>query len=92
MVLTWVAEAGFLHATVRGASGICAVQDFLYTGALVVGIDPLGHRGRYCYESLDLARAALESWDGTGDPPGPWLKFKSASCERIGPGLVDAVA
>jgi len=84
--LKWVESLGYQGAIERGPAGICAVQQLLYSGALVVGIDPFEHTGRYCYESVELASAALATWDGEGDPPGPWIKFKSASCERLGPG------
>ena len=37
---------------------------------------------RWCYPSYVRAKAALEAWDGTGDPPGEWTKQKGAAGER----------
>ena len=68
--------------------GICGVQRFLYTGGLVVGLDFDSYRGRYCYETVEQALQALAAWDGAGDPPGKWIKYKAADQERLGPGAV----
>ena len=61
------------------------ISDYAYTAALVVGLCEGGYRTRYCYETRAQAEAALQAWDGTGDPPGPWIKQKPE--ERHGPGL-----
>lgn len=31
---------------------------------------------RWCFPSFHEAKSALENWDGTGDPPGEWIKQK----------------
>jgi hypothetical protein len=51
----------------------------------VYGPDADGYGGRYCYKTEAEAIAALEAWDGTADPPGQWVKHKSARGERLGP-------
>ena len=56
---------------------------FIYTTALMVGIDAYGYRTRYCYERYDEAVAACNAWDGEGDPPGQWIKQKPEN--RINP-------
>jgi hypothetical protein len=63
-----------------------ALMRFMFTMGLVVGIDLVGYRTRYCYEFDDEALDALLQWDGHGDPPGPWIKEKGREGERIGPG------
>lgn len=60
----------------------------LYTTGLFVGLDRMGWRTRFCYEHKVDAVAALDAWDGRGDPPGPWIKEKPS--DRLGPGLSDA--
>jgi hypothetical protein len=85
-------DLGYIGARRRGAAGVCAVHPMLFTAALVVGITELGHAGRYCYASLAAAHAALMAWEGAGDPPGAWIKYKGVDGERLGPGCqLDAV-
>lgn len=68
--------------------GFC---DMNYTCALCVDLQQWGYGYRYCYERRADAEAALREWDGTGDPPGPWVKLKGhpQRGECIGPGVVD---
>lgn len=76
---------GFYH--VRSMScGVTALRDYVNTTDIVVGIKGATYLRRYSYDSSDLALRALNSWDGTGDPPGPWLKCKGPDELRIGPG------
>ncbi len=56
-----------------------------FTTGLVVGLDAVGYRTRFCYADWKDAREALVKWDGHGDPPGPWIKEKGR-VERNGPG------
>lgn len=70
--------------------GTTALCDYVHTTDIVVGIRGGSYRKRYSYDSSDLARQALDKWDGHGDPPGPWLKCKSPDELRIGPGWVAA--
>lgn len=57
----------------------------IFTVGLVVGLDEFGYRTRFCYPDFNDAAAALESWDGIGDPPGPWIKEKGRGAERLNP-------
>lgn len=66
--------------------GLTALRDYVHTTDIVVGIDGPSYRKRYSYDSPDLARDALQSWSGEGDPPGPWLKCKGPDELRLGPG------
>src|SRR5262245_21825543 len=53
-----------------------SLQRMFYTTGLMVGRDETGYRTRFCYPDDASALEALLSWDGRGDPPGPWLKEK----------------
>jgi hypothetical protein len=64
---------------------VCAIKQFNYTTALVVGLDPIGYARRYCYEHAADARAALQAWDGTNHPSGPWIKCKGAGIDLFNP-------
>ena len=63
------------------------IQDMVYTAGLFVGMDENGYRTRYCYATRAQAEAALNAWDGKGDPPGPWIKQKPE--DRLGPGATE---
>jgi hypothetical protein len=45
---------------------ICAVKQFNFTTAAVVGHDAIGYLRRYCYEHRAEAQAALATWAGDG--------------------------
>lgn len=49
---------------------ICGVHRLLYHWTLHVDIHEDGYEDRYCYATRELAVAALETWDGQGDPVG----------------------
>lgn len=57
----------------RGIVGLC---HFAFTTGLVYGITASVYEGRYCYPRAKDALEAFDTWDGVGDPPGPWVKHK----------------
>lgn len=69
--------------------GLCGLHKFMFTTGLVFGIDEQGYHGRYCYTQWADAWKALRAWDGTGDPSGPWIKYKGPPTERLGPGATE---
>jgi len=64
---------------------VCAVKQFNYTTAVVVGLDDVGYQRRYCYEHRADAQAALVAWDGQEHPSGPWIKCKGAGIDLLNP-------
>jgi hypothetical protein len=58
--------------------GIYGVHRFIFTTAIVYGIDETGYKSRWCYpHSLIMELAiAYSKWDGIGDPEGNWIKHK----------------
>lgn len=56
--------------------GVCALGRMGFTMGLFYGLDFDRYQGRYCFESKFEALQALITWDGTGDPPGDWIKHK----------------
>ncbi len=79
-------ELGFVAIRRMPDGTINGVQLMLFTAALTVGIDPIGYKTRYCYESPIDAIGDLMNWDGTGDPIGPWIKQKPE--DRLNPRLL----
>lgn len=64
-----------------------AVQKFIFTYGLLTKVEEYGYSGRYCYENFSEAAAACATWNGEGDPPGNWIKYKGVGGERLGPGV-----
>lgn len=58
--------------------GLCGLLPFIYTVAIVYGIDSIGYKGRYCYprENANDLVLAYTIWDGKEDPIGNWIKHK----------------
>ena len=75
---------GYIGPRQMTDDSVCAVLPYLYTGGLCYGLTFDYVAGRYCYEHLSEAVAALSQWDGTGDPPGKWIVKKPEG--RLGPG------
>jgi len=83
-LLKWLAANGY--SNIREINGeLVGVTQMMFTGSIVIGMDRVGYRTRYCYPTIEDARKALETWTGEGDPPGPWIKQKPE--ERHGPGM-----
>ena len=81
----WASEYSHLRRLSTGEW--VGVQRFLFTWGLMVGLDERGYRTRFCYEHPQDAVWAAQHWDGSGDPPGPWVKEKGRGGERSNPCL-----
>ena len=77
---------GYTRCTLLLTGELAGIMPMLYTTGLFVGITEAGWRTRFCYEHRKDAIAALDAWNGLGDPPGPWIKEKPS--DRLGPGAV----
>lgn len=63
--------------------GLCGLGRMVFTVGVVWGIDEDEcYVGRWCYHSYAEAKEALSLWDGKGDPPGEWIKYKGIDGER----------
>lgn len=68
---------GYYDMRVIEGRGICGLYRFIFTTGLVYGITELFYEGRYCYSNHADAKAALEAWNGEGDPEDEyWIKHK----------------
>ena len=63
---------------------IIGVGPMVFTWALYVGLSMSSYDRRYCYEGFSSAVIAARTWDGSGDPPGSWIKEKPS--DMVGPG------
>jgi hypothetical protein len=73
-----IEQLRYQHPRLLASGEWAALQHMFFTVGLFVGLDETGYRTRFCFEHYADARMALESWDGHGDPPGPWIKEKGA--------------
>jgi len=75
----------FLPRVVPG-HGLCVLERFLTTVGLLTNVElddaGYGYARRYCYPLWNDAEAALQEWDGSGDPPGEWIKEKVSGRAR----------
>jgi len=58
----------YRDAQSKGEAGIVAIAPFLFTHAIISGVCRSGHEDRWCYHTYEKAKAALDAWDGTGEP------------------------
>lgn len=75
----YLADMGWKHARLLPSGEWAGIQKMAYTTGLAVGLDWMGYRTRFCFDGPDQeadARDALAAWNGSGWPPGYWLKQK----------------
>lgn len=75
---------GYTNLKVIGGR-LCGLRRFIFTTGLVIGIGTHNYFGRYCYQNHADALDALNTWDGSGDPSGNWIKYKGEGGERCNP-------
>lgn len=47
-----------------------AIMPLMFTAAIVSDLTDWGYGDRWCYKTYEAAKAALEAWDGEGEPDG----------------------
>jgi hypothetical protein len=79
-------EAGYLYARLLSDTRWAAVAPFLATSGILTGEVGNGwtYDQRWCYRSVTGAAAALEAWDGEGDPEG-WHRHLPSNRRVAGP-------
>lgn len=81
-----LAENGYRVPRMLPSGEVAAIRNMVYTCGLFVGLDLTGYRTRFCYPDAIAALWALMQWDGSGDPPGNWIKEKGR-VERANPNI-----
>ena len=74
-------QMGYRWAKRLESGETAAVARMLATWGLFVGLDAWGYRTRFCYPDENTVCNALGTWDGRGDPPGPWIKEKGINLQ-----------
>lgn len=74
---------GTLIAPQLKAGRIVAIQQLVYTWALLADVNLFGYEDRWCYHSLEQAEAALAAWSGEyGTEPGGWHRHPDSGRRR----------
>lgn len=64
------------------SNGIDAcIAPFAFTCAIISELSHFGYGDRWCYKNYQLAKAALDAWDGTGEPDG-WHRHPDSGRRR----------
>jgi len=74
--LQWlIDECGYLHPRPIPGGRYACVRPKIFTHAIVTGRigDMATIDKNWCYETYQQAKAALDAWDGTGEPEG-WFR------------------
>lgn len=71
----WWAEHGYLAGREIGGGLWMCVAPMIFTYRVMV-CDPGSVYDHACYERLSDALEAYEQWDGQGQPPGPYTRYK----------------
>lgn len=74
--LAWLVErCGYRDPRYLGGGRCAYIIPKIYTHAIAMGRvgDLIGVGECWCYETYDAARAALDAWDGLGEPKG-WIR------------------
>lgn len=81
----WLKSEGLQHPKPIGNERYAAIKEFMFTHAIITGQigDRVGYDDRWCYHDLGTAKAALEAWDGTGEPAG-WHRHPASGRRRNG--------
>lgn len=76
-------ECGYLSPRPVGGGRWAAVCPLIYTHAIVTGRigDRTGYDDRWCFSSREQALAALDAWDGAGEPMG-WHRNPASGRRR----------
>jgi len=60
------------------------LAQMLFTVGLMITDSSSGHPTvRWCYYTRREAKAALETWNGEGNPPGDWIVMKPGDVRRV---------
>lgn len=76
-------ECGYHSLRPLGDGRWAGLFEFMFTWAIITGRmgEQNTYEDRWCYHTRALAEAALESWDGTGEPDG-WHRHPATDRRR----------
>lgn len=81
----YLISEGYTDLRLVGTRGICGIHRMAYTVGLFEGLDWHGYEGRWCFESMGEAKAALGALNDIDEPTGEWIKYKGRRFEFPNP-------
>ena len=75
---------GYRHGKLIGTDSFACVMPLMFTAAIITGKlteMSVGYSNRWCYHSIAAATAALDAWNGTGEPEG-WHRHPNTGRRR----------
>ena len=77
---------GYTHLRESEELGVIGLYRYIFTMAIVVGVDETGYSYRYCYDSLMGAIQALQDWDDNNfvGEPKHWIVRKGKDGDKQG--------
>jgi hypothetical protein len=81
--LTWLMQQGYKDCRPLPNNRYAAISPLMYTHAIITGrmLDRTGYENRWCFDSYESAKNAMDEWDGTGEPYG-WHRHPSTGRRR----------
>jgi hypothetical protein len=66
-------QAFYTDVQRKGDAGIAGINRFMFTWAILSGMNEYGYEDRWCYSNYAKAKAAFDAWDGLdGTEPTGW--------------------
>jgi hypothetical protein len=80
----WLKANHYTHLKPLPGGRWAGLLRLMFTHAIVTGQlgDVYGYEDRWCYKSLEEAAAALELWNGVGEPRG-WHRHPGSGRRRV---------
>lgn len=77
----WTPADGYTDYRVFPNGRDALIARLLFTYAVLADMSSFGYGDRWCFKSYADARAALDAWDGEGEPTG-WHRHPSSGRRR----------
>ncbi|RBB38893.1 hypothetical protein DPV79_16055 [Burkholderia reimsis] len=81
MTRIWRAEDGYTDYRVFPNERDAMICRLMFTFAIIADMTPYAYGERWCYHSYADAKAALDAWDGEGEPTG-WHRHPDTGRRR----------
>lgn len=77
----WREEDGFTHYRLFPNGRDAMLMRLMFTHAIVADLSSMYYGDRWCYHTFEAAKAALDAWDGEGEPTG-WHRHPDTGRRR----------
>lgn len=83
--MQWLLGNGYTDPKPLGNGRYACIRPLVFTHAIITGRigDTSSYDDRWCYNGYEAAKAALDAWDGTGEPEG-WHRHPGSGRRRDG--------